>query len=145
MEVKPHRTNWREWLLFFMGNIGDRFTELILKTRQHWEFHTSVLEIKKSTTEPHMVHFLYILINKYHTYQKEVGAGREEQYSFLKATKRNWNCLYCFSTCLITEKKVSRVLSQIFIRYSLQSRPLTLECTVTFWVPCTFIQEGIPG
>lgn len=64
-----------------MGNISNRFTELIPKTGQNYipllslfeEFHTSVLKIKKSTTERYSAIFSYISIHQDHSHQMEGG------------------------------------------------------------------------
>lgn len=81
---------------FFMGNIRDRFTELIPKTGQHYipllspfeEFHTSVLKIKKSTTELHSAVFSYISIHQDHIHQVgREGVGEGNNIAFKKLHK----------------------------------------------------------
>lgn len=92
-----------------MGNISNRFTELIPKTGQNYipllslfeEFHTSVLKIKKSTTERYSAIFSYISIHQDHSHQME-GGGEEAQHCFLKNYTKKLK-LFCSSPCFITE------------------------------------------
>lgn len=71
-----------------MGNIRNRFTELIPKTRQHYRpvvphfeaFYGSVLKIKESTPEIYSPSFSLHSTNQYPIYQ--MGMGWEDQLSF---------------------------------------------------------------
>lgn len=71
-----------------MGNIRNRFTELIPKTRQYYRpvvphfeaFYGSVLKIKESTPEIYSPSFSLHSTNQYPIYQ--MGMGWEDQLSF---------------------------------------------------------------
>lgn len=107
-----------------MGNIRNRFTELIPKTGQHYiplvspfeEFHTSVLKIKKSLQN---FIVLYFLIDQDHIHQTEmVGWGKLN--IALKKNDAKTLKLVCSSTCFIMEQKkvgggllVSHAVSQV--------------------------------
>ena len=95
-----------------MSNIRNSLTELIPETERHHtpvvphfeEFHTSVLKIKKSTTELSSAAFS-LHFNQPGSHLSHGGRGGDGgSIQFLKGYTRKLK-LFCSSTCFITEQK----------------------------------------